>query len=307
MVFFPGGGFQGGWIGTQFHNGTSFAKNQKVVVVTANYRLGGTINFSSTFSRTSVSNEFLIVFGFPDSAQIPLKDRNLGFSDQREALSWVQRNIAAFKGDPAKVTICGQSAGAASVDELLLTSTDSQRQPPFRAGISQSGTSYLVTTALALAAASPLQLPSSWDQLTAALQCPSPSGLDCVANKTREEITAQILKNNISFNPVYDGNLSVVANAPAIRIPSKGRKFPLLIGSNSAESFSFSFSIANVLGPIVGLLTDPILKRDFQAVLALYNSSGSDQANSRALLTAFGFQCVRLQAYKTTTHLKADS
>jgi len=79
MVFFHGGAFQGGWPGTAELNGAHMAASQKVVVVTATYRLG--------------------LLGFPSANEIPLGERNLGFLDQREALKWVQRNIKAFGGE----------------------------------------------------------------------------------------------------------------------------------------------------------------------------------------------------------------
>ena len=64
---------------------TSFVKNQDIVVVTFNYRTN--------------------VFGFPGAEELfPLKE-NLGFFDQDLALQWVRVNIAAFGGDPEKVTI----------------------------------------------------------------------------------------------------------------------------------------------------------------------------------------------------------
>lgn len=64
------------------------------IVVSFNYRVG--------------------IFGFPGAAG--LRDQNLGLLDQRAAVEWCKKNIAAFGGDPTKMVIWGQSAGAASVD-----------------------------------------------------------------------------------------------------------------------------------------------------------------------------------------------
>jgi hypothetical protein len=95
LVYFHGGGFAAGSGDEPRYDGTNFAK-KGIIVVTVNYRLG--------------------VFGFlahPElTAESPHKaSGNYGMLDQVAALQWVHRNIAAFGGDPGKVTIGGESAG----------------------------------------------------------------------------------------------------------------------------------------------------------------------------------------------------
>ncbi|KAG6021951.1 hypothetical protein E4U41_002356, partial [Claviceps citrina] len=117
LVWIYGGSFKIGSAASPAYDGTQFAATQDVIIVTFNYRLG--------------------VFGFPGSPQIAQRERNLGLLDQRLALDWVQRNIAAFGGDPKRVTIFGESAGGGSVDVLV---TAPPPDPlPFAAAIMQSG------------------------------------------------------------------------------------------------------------------------------------------------------------------------
>ena len=92
LVWIHGGAFVGG--GSNLYRLDALAR-QGVVVVSFNYRLG--------------------VLGFmPHPAFDSATNGNLGLVDQREALRWVQRNIAAFGGDPTNVTLGGESAGAGS-------------------------------------------------------------------------------------------------------------------------------------------------------------------------------------------------
>ena len=99
LVWIHGGSFMNGSGRSTEYDGSAFARDG-VVCVTINYRLG--------------------------RRGLPLRRRrrgrrtaNLGLQDQVAALRWVQDNIAAFGGDPARVTVAGESAGAMSVTTLL--------------------------------------------------------------------------------------------------------------------------------------------------------------------------------------------
>ncbi|MBJ7516006.1 MAG: carboxylesterase/lipase family protein [Stenotrophomonas sp.] len=113
LVWIHGGGFQTG--AGSLYGGNELAASGDIVVVTFNYRLGA-IGFSD-FSALGIPN-------------------NRGIHDQIAALRWVQANIALFGGDPGKVTVAGESAGATSVSLLLVARGV---EPLFRAAIMQSG------------------------------------------------------------------------------------------------------------------------------------------------------------------------
>ena len=102
MVWIHGGGFVGGWGDQRGHDGNSLTA-QGVVLVTLNYRLGP-LGFLAHPELSAESEQ--------DSSG------NYGLLDQIAALEWVQRNIAAFGGDPEQVTIFGESAGGTSVLSL---------------------------------------------------------------------------------------------------------------------------------------------------------------------------------------------
>jgi len=119
MVWIPGGGFNQGSGSVPIYDGAGLAR-RGTVVVTVNYRLNA--------------------FGFLAHPELTAEGQgssgNYGLQDQIAALRWVQANIAAFGGDPAKVTVAGQSAGAASVHALLASP---EAKGLFRQAIAQSG------------------------------------------------------------------------------------------------------------------------------------------------------------------------
>ena len=104
FVWLHGGGFAIGHAGASLYSGERLAAAADAVVVTLNYRLGS-----------------LGWLGHPDlGAQDGAPAANWGLLDQIAALEWVRDNIAAFGGDPAEVTLAGQSAGALSAMDLLV-------------------------------------------------------------------------------------------------------------------------------------------------------------------------------------------
>jgi para-nitrobenzyl esterase len=120
MVWIYGGGLDNGSGSTPLYAGDVLAR-QGVIVVTFNYRLG--------------------VFGFLAHSQLAQESAghttgNYGLLDQLAALAWVHRNIAAFGGDPSRVTVFGQSSGSISISAL---SVSPLAKGLFRYAIGESG------------------------------------------------------------------------------------------------------------------------------------------------------------------------
>ncbi len=123
MVWIHGGGFTAGTPPERLYHGEAIAK-KGVVVVTFAYRLG--------------------VFGFLAHPELSAESGthtsgNYGLLDMIAALQWVKKNIAAFGGDPGRVTIFGESAGGIAVSQLCASPL---AKGLFQAAISQSGGSF---------------------------------------------------------------------------------------------------------------------------------------------------------------------
>ncbi|WP_026909420.1 carboxylesterase/lipase family protein [Patulibacter minatonensis] len=117
LVWIHGGAFRGGTGAVGTYDGSAFARDG-VVCVTINYRLG--------------------MDGF---GALPDAPHNRGLLDQLAALRWVRDEIAAFGGDPGRVTIAGESAGAMSVVTLLAAD---EARGLFHRAIAQSGAGHHV-------------------------------------------------------------------------------------------------------------------------------------------------------------------
>ena len=120
LFYIHGGGFNSGSGSVPIYDGAALAR-RGIVVVTFNYRVG--------------------VFGFLAHRELTKESGkhssgNFGLLDQIEALRWVRANIGAFGGNPRQVTIAGQSAGAASVNDLISSPI---AKGMFQRAIAQSG------------------------------------------------------------------------------------------------------------------------------------------------------------------------
>ena len=127
LVWIHGGAFVGGSGSVPWYDGESFARNGDVVVVSINYRLGA-LGFLHV--------GHLLGDAYADSG-------SLGIGDQVAALEWVRDNIAAFGGDPNRVTIFGESAGGMSVGSLL---GSPRARGLFSTAIAQSGAAQNAST-----------------------------------------------------------------------------------------------------------------------------------------------------------------
>jgi len=130
MVWIHGGAYTSG--AGAIYEGEELAR-KGVVVVTVNYRLG--------------------VFGFLAHPELSKESAhhvsgNYAFLDQIAALRWVQKNIAAFGGDPSRVTIFGESAGSWSVNNLVATPLS---KGLFQRAIGESGAQFTITRTLTAA------------------------------------------------------------------------------------------------------------------------------------------------------------
>jgi para-nitrobenzyl esterase len=215
MVFIYGGAFVSGGSSTPLYEGVRFARDG-VVLVSFNYRLG--------------------VEGF---SLLSGGETNMGLRDQIAALTWVQDNIAAFGGDPNKVTIFGESSGALSVDTLLAVKSAAGL---FHRAISQSGgaqhtMSIEQATRVAARLGEILGINAtresfaslSFEQLVATQSQILPGSLDLTTAQDADPTGGLTL-----FLPVRDGDLISTQPVYAVRWGASAT-VDLLLGTNSQE------------------------------------------------------------------------
>ncbi|MCJ0895298.1 carboxylesterase/lipase family protein [Rhodococcus sp. ARC_M5] len=220
FVWIHGGAFVNGSNAISTYDGSAFARDG-VVAVVINYRLG--------------VDGFALIDGAP---------ANRGMLDQVAALEWVRDHIASYGGDPARVTIAGESAGAMSVGTLM---SMPRADGLFARAILQSGAGHHVITAetaakVSAALAASLGVEASVDGLGSV-------PVDALVDAQRElsdRITAEaptgawgeLALNVMAFEPYIDGD--VVPAQPFSRIgDGASSQVDVLIGTTSEEHAFF--------------------------------------------------------------------
>ena len=212
MVWIHGGAHRLGSGTAPLYDGSELAK-QGVVLVTINYRLGLLGYFAHpAITANAAATEAL---------------GNYGVMDQIAALTWVRQNIAAFGGDPANVTVFGESAGAADILYLLTLPT---AKGLFAKAIVESGGGLQRPAGLAE------QEKRGVGYASAIGLTPAATLADLKARPAKDWITAQgALQGGLGFGPFVDGRL--ITEAPWIAFgDGRAHDVPLLIGANSNEA-----------------------------------------------------------------------
>lgn len=168
MVWLHGGAFLFGSGGDPYYDGRFLAETYGVILVTLNYRLGA-FGFLAHAELTAEDP------GYPSSG-------NYGLEDQRAALHWVQRNIGRFGGDPAQVTLFGESAGGFST---CVHYVFPRGERLFRAAISQSGLCASTVPEPSLAEA---ELAGA--RIAEQLGCTGPGAIACLRGTSASELRA---------------------------------------------------------------------------------------------------------------------
>ncbi|SRX92046.1 carboxylesterase [Stackebrandtia nassauensis DSM] [Mycobacterium shimoidei] len=274
MVWIHGGGFING--ASDIYNARWLAAKGHIVVVTINYRLGA--------------------LGFLAHPALDQSDAlgNYGLADQQAALRWVRDNIGAFGGDPAKVTIAGESAGGMAVCDHLVAPGSAGL---FRAAIIQSAPCQAQAD---LAAAQRASV-----KYAASMGCSDPA--------TARQCLLDLAPTDLARPPWYshigdsDALTSPVTGTPTLPMSpvaafaaGKAAKVPVLIGVNHDEFTMFAAlrylkrNHGVTAAEYAGVLTD-IFGADGRAVMARYppDRYGGDVSLAYAAAVTDGvFACV---------------
>lgn len=218
MVWIHGGCFVSG--SAAGYDGTTLASTHDVVVAVVQYRLGA--------------------FGFLGGEELRERDPsgstgNWGLLDNIASLEWLQKNLAAFGGDPSRVTIFGESSGAGSVSQLLGIPS---AWPFFSKAIMESGTAAFWTYI-------PLEnAQQSYAKVVSAAGCEGASKkLDCLLNAASNGLSGAVssvpCRDACNWAPVVDGVLVAGKTLNLAKAGELRPKTPIIAGFNLNDGAMF--------------------------------------------------------------------
>ncbi|MBL1081858.1 carboxylesterase family protein [Streptomyces actinomycinicus] len=255
MVWIYGGSYKMGHAGQPSYDAQAIARDGDVVVVTLNYRVG--------------VEGFLRLDGVP---------ANRGLLDQVAALEWVQENIAAFGGDPGRVTVFGESAGAGSVASLLAMP---RARGLFRRAVAQSMPGTFFSDELARDMAAVLAAEAGRRPTAADLAAVDPGLLVAAGQAVSAKMPqytgrwGQAAPTVTPYAPVVDGDVLPTTPWQALAAGA-AREVDLVVGHNRDE-----FRLFMAMGGMLGRITDERL----MGTLRLLAPGG--EAGERAYRAAF--------------------
>lgn len=243
MVWIHGGAYVLGSSTQPLYNGRRLAAGGDVVVVTLNYRIG--------------------VFGFLDLSQVDGRfDSNIGLRDVLAALRWVRDNIAAFGGDPSRVTVFGESAGAGITTTLLAIP---EAQGLFAGAIAQSSpaTSVYDQNRAQRVTHQVLEYLGIGASETHRLVDVDVRALLSATKKVFDEVPVRN-PGTLAFVPIVDGDL--LHDYP-VKMARQGRTHPvpLILGTNRNEAALFR------------LMRSPLMPITPKAITSMFNEIAAEQ------------------------------
>jgi para-nitrobenzyl esterase len=265
MVWIHGGGFTRGFAGTRAYDGEALAR-KGAVIVTINYRLG----IFGFFAHPALSAES----GHHASG-------NYALLDQIAALQWVQKNIAAFGGDPARVTIFGESAGSWAVNTLMASPL---AKGLFQRAVGESGGSFSPMKTLAEAEKEGEKLAASMAPAPAAgvkTEAGDKPGTQSILKMLRARPAEELLKASDAetVRPMVDGWV-LREDVATIFAQGKQNDVPLIIGYNADEGTTLAPQGANLKAM---MFTGGVYQRygsQADAFLKIYPAGSDEQAVS---------------------------
>ncbi|KAJ8607099.1 hypothetical protein MRB53_040535 [Persea americana] len=206
LVWIFGGAFTFGQSNVSFYNGNNFVQNNEdITVVTLNYRTN--------------------IFGFPNgSPAINPYQVNNGLADQRLAIEWVYNNIAAFGGDPERITLFGESAGASSIGAYPYAY---EYDPIVKGLIMESGSEFLMVQELA---SNDTLNTIGWNTIANASGCPLPTNGTSMAAAASQLTCMQ----SVEWQTIQSAYLIWLSTLGRLA-SGQFAQVPVFIGSNNDE------------------------------------------------------------------------